>query len=450
MQIIKLARLSPILLLVIFLAVIAVGLLYTLTRVPTYESSTRIYVSTGAANSLNDLSQANSFTEQAVNSYAQVATTPLVLEPVKRSLHLNDPIAAIASRVSVSSPSDTTLIDISVQDASPVKAAQIANAIAARLAQVVPVLTPTAGSVGAIRLTQVAPATPSVEPISPNLLTNLLISAVAGLLIALVVVFGRERLDSRVRTAGAAAALGKAPLLGEVPRDAALTTGPLVVREMPRSATAEAFRSLRASLRYLSIGTTAHVLLFTSSTAAEGKTTTVLNLALALADAGAKVAIVDADLRRPRVAQYLGLDGSVGFTDVIVGEIPLRAAMQQYADSKVNVLPAGGNAPNPAELLQTARATELIQDLSQQFDYVLIDAPPSLPFADAGVLSEAATGIVYVVRVLQVRRFEVVQSIANLERVGARVLGVVATAVPALRNSAQAYYYGRASEEWSQ
>jgi polysaccharide biosynthesis transport protein len=158
-----------------------------------------------------------------------------------------------------------------------------------------------------------------------------------------------------------------------------------------------------------------------------------------LADSGARVCVVEGDLRRPRLLDYMGLDGSVGLTNVLIGQADLSDALQRFADAGLYVLGAGPIPPNPSELLGSGAMEKTLRELESRFDVVIIDAPPLLPVTDAAVLSTIVGGTVVVVSVGMVNRDHLTRSLQSLDAVKSRVLGLVLNRVPT--KGTDAYYY---------
>jgi receptor protein-tyrosine kinase len=175
----------------------------------------------------------------------------------------------------------------------------------------------------------------------------------------------------------------------------------------------------------------------------EGKTSTVANLAIALAQTGKRVLVVDADLRRPQIAGLLGLEGAVGLTTVLVGRSTLEESIQLHRASGVHVLASGPVPPNPTEILQSQSTRELLGKLRVMFDVVLVDAPPLLPVADAAILGTEADGVILVVRHGRTTRDQLGQAGHRLAAVGARIAGAVVNMTPR-RQKGYDYGYGYA------
>nr|WP_281364387.1 CpsD/CapB family tyrosine-protein kinase [Microcella alkalica] len=250
-----------------------------------------------------------------------------------------------------------------------------------------------------------------------------------------------EVLDTRIRGQRDVEALTTAPIIGGIAYDPSAVKRPLIVHDDPHSPRAEAFRTLRTNLQFLDIEPGARSFVVTSSVPAEGKSTTSANLAIALADSGARVVIIDGDLRRPKLAEYMGLEGAVGLTDVLIQRVSLADALQPWGRRGLTVLPAGSVPPNPSELLGSRAMQSLVHALEQEFDVVIIDMPPLLPVTDAALVSKMTKGALVVAAAGKTDRGELQGAIAALENVGAKVSGVIITMLPT--KGPDAYGYGR-------
>lgn len=213
----------------------------------------------------------------------------------------------------------------------------------------------------------------------------------------------------------------------------------LTMRDSPR---AEAFRTIRTNLQYVDVDNPPKAVVVTSSMPGEGKSTTACNLAIAIAQGGARVLLLEADLRRPRVAEYLQVDGSRGLTDVLVGRLPLPQSVIRWQRGLLDLLPAGTIPPNPSELLGSRHMASMVQELRKRYDMIIIDAPPLLPITDAAILSTIVDGAILVARHGVTRRDQLHSAAEALHQVNAPVLGTVLNFVPARKGRAYGYGYG--------
>jgi capsular exopolysaccharide synthesis family protein len=183
----------------------------------------------------------------------------------------------------------------------------------------------------------------------------------------------------------------------------------------------------------------------TSSTQGEGKSTTVANLALAMAEVGSRVCLVDADLRRPRLLNYMGLEGSIGLTDVLIYRADLSEVLQPFGQTTLTVMGAGQIPPNPSELLGSKTMIETLRELEARFDHVLIDTPPLLPVTDAAILSTLVGGAIVVVGAGIATREQLRKAMESIDAARGRTLGIVINRLPRTEASLYGEYrYGYA------
>lgn len=409
---------------------------------PTYKSETKLFVALQNSDSVSELQQGNVFTQARVQSYVKTVNTPVVLQPVIESLGLDVTPEALGANIAASSDVNTVLISISVSDHSPVQAAAIAQAVASSLIDAVDELErPSQGGTSPVKLSVVTPATTPAAPAAPNSRVNLALGVLIGLVMGIGSAMLRSVLDTRIQGESDLRRTTEAPILGGVSFDTDAASKPLLTQTAPQSPRAESFRQLRTNLQFAHVSHESKTVLMTSSLPGEGKSTTATNLAIALAQAGQTVALVDADLRRPMVAEYLGLERDAGLTTALIGRADLNDLLQPWGEDNLYVLTSGQVPPNPSELLGSEKMREVILRLEAEFDAVIIDAPPLLPVTDAAVLAQQVGGVVLVVGSQKVRTTDLEKSLAALEMVNADLLGVVLNRLPAKGPDAYAYSY---------
>lgn len=424
----------------------AIGLGVSSLMPDRYTSATQLFVSTTASGSATDVLQGSQFSQQRVTSYAQLITGQELELRVAERLQLNGDSDGLLKGVTASPVPNTVLLDITVSDESPTRAQSIARAIGEEFPQFVEELETTDETqVSPVRVTVTQRAGLPTAPSSPRPLKDSGIGAVAGLVVGAGLALLRARLDRSVKGTEEAGLLANAPVIGTVLRDGELERRQLVVRTAGGRA-AEDYRQLRNNLQFLHVDNPPKVIMVSSAVPSEGKTTTVVNLALALADADRDVTIVEADLRRPKVSRYLGLVGGVGLTNLLAGAAEIDDVVQPYGEGRLRVIAAGPIPPNPGELLASSQMAELLAKLREAHDYVLIDAPPLLPVADSSGLAVHADGVLLSVRYGSTTRDQLQQAAATVERVGARTLGVILNIVPPKAEMAAAYGYGYSYE----
>lgn len=432
----------------ILVAMVIIGLTggtaLALTTTPMYSTSTKLYVSVrteGAAT--GELVQGTTFARQMVTSYVDVIGTALVLEPVIDELKLDTTVSELAQRISADAPQNTVNINISVRDADPKVAVKIADTTADSFRNAVQNTLEKPASAEGISPVQVwvtQPAELPEGPSSPNIPLYVLLGAFLGLIAGIAIAALRTVLDTRVHTTHDIEQVTSYPVLGGIANDPEARSRPLIVHADPRSPRAESFRSLRTNLQFLDISDGPRTFVVSSAGPGEGKSTTTANLAIALSETGARVALLDGDLRLPRVADYMGIEGSVGMTDVLIGRVEVADALQKWGDRNLYVLTSGRVPPNPTELLGSAAMDNLITQLGEYFDFVLIDAPPILLVTDAALLSKKTRGMIMVAASGKVRKPQLTAAIRALETAGGKLLGLVATMLPT--RGPDAYGYG--------
>ncbi|SDB80381.1 capsular exopolysaccharide family [Raineyella antarctica] len=424
----------------VLLGVIAAAT-FNLLSTPIYTAKSALFFSVNGSGTASDLAQGTTFTAKQVESYVEVATSPLVLQPVITKLGLSETPADLAKRLTVTVPTNTAVIDIAVTDPSPQAAAAAADAVSGQLVETVRNLSPSAvNGQKSVVATVITPAATPTSPTTPKIAQNLALGLLLGLFLGAGQAILRDSLDTHVRTDADVASVTDAPIIARIALDRTATDAPLLLSDDRTSPRAEAFRRLRTNLQFLDPGHGGRSFVITSSVADEGKTSTAINTAESLADAGLRVLLIDADMRKPTVAGALGLEGSVGLSTVLIGRTHLREVVQQAGFSSLQVLPAGHVPPNPAELLGSAAMEHLITTVTQEYDVVVLDAPPLLPVTDAAILSRITNGALLVVGSGEVRAPELAAAVESLESVEGRILGVVLNKLQAKDMNTGGYY----------
>ncbi|HMG44915.1 MAG TPA: polysaccharide biosynthesis tyrosine autokinase [Acidimicrobiales bacterium] len=267
------------------------------------------------------------------------------------------------------------------------------------------------------------------SPVSPDIPLNLAIGLVFGLFLGVAMAFLRDYFDDSLKSKEAVERATGVPALGLIPRfDTA--DSELVTAAYPTAAAAEAFRSLRTSVKFLSVDRDVRVVQITSPSPGEGKTVVAANLATVFAQAGDRVVLVSGDLRRPRAEELLGVSLTPGLTGVLIGDVSLPQAIRPVDGlANLSVLPAGYPPPNPSELLSGERARRLIDVLAQTYDLVIIDCPPVLPVTDALVLARMADTTLLVTSANKTSRRDLDRAVELLNQVGAPLVGTVLTSL---------------------
>jgi capsular exopolysaccharide synthesis family protein len=283
-------------------------------------------------------------------------------------------------------------------------------------------------------------------PVTPRPAINTGLGILLGLLAGCAAAAVRHRLDTSVKSVDDVLEVTGSPNLGNIAHDASIPEHPLTVHEHPNSPRSEAFRKIRTNLQFIDVDRPRKTIVITSSMPEEGKTTTLCNLAIALAQAGRKVVVVETDLRRPRAADYLGLEGAVGVTSVLAGRVSLDSAVQPWGSDMFDVLSSGPIPPNPSELLASRQMSNLLAELSNRYDIVLLDAPPLLPVTDAAILGAECDGALLIVRHGRTTRNQLKSAVSALESASVRVLGTVLSMTPESGSDDYYHYYARLTD----
>jgi capsular exopolysaccharide synthesis family protein len=415
----------------------------TLMTTPLYEASTRLFVSTAAGSSLAETYQGNRFSQERVISYSELLMGETLAQRTIDKLQLEMSAKQLQANVTASVKPDTVLIEVEVLDPSPVRARDIANTLSDEFVTMVRELeTPEDGSAPDSRVVVEQRASVPSEPVVPRTSRNIAIGLILGVALGIGLAVVRDLLDNTVKARLTLEELTGSGLVGSIPLDKERRKQAPIAFDRDNSAIAEAFRKLRTNLQVLAVDNPPRVIVVTSSMPHEGKSTTAINIALALAEADHSVVLVDGDMRRPMLAKYLDLVGQVGFSTVLSGAAPLSEALQQTRFPGLTVLTSGAVPPNPSELLGSQSARKLLSELRAKFDYVIVDSTPLLAVTDAAILAAGADGVLIMARFGHTKREQLTHAVSTLASVGAPLLGAVFTMMPTRGSASYGYGYG--------
>lgn len=284
----------------------------------------------------------------------------------------------------------------------------------------------------------ISPAVTPVSPIKPRPLQSGVTGILSGMIFGLALAFFVEYLDNTVKsTEDMEKYTEGAPVLGEVISDERAKDIGILSEKEPKSVYAESIRTLRTNIQFINYEGALRSLVFTSSGAKEGKTTTVANLGISMAHAGSNVVILSADLRRPWINKLFGLDNTIGLTTVLTGRAKLDEALRSTTVPGLVILCSGPLPPNPSELLGSRRMLEVLRSLEERADIVLIDTPPTGVVTDAAVIARAADGVIVVAAAGKTTREMLQHTKGLLDTVEARILGSILNEVEPVKR-----YYG--------
>ncbi|RRQ25852.1 polysaccharide biosynthesis tyrosine autokinase [Rhodococcus sp. Eu-32] len=409
------------------------GLVYSFVSAPQYQACARLFVTTEGGSSVGEAYQNNLFSQERVNSYAGLATSTQVAQRAVDQLQLPMTANELRDRLTATPLEKTVLLDLCATDSDPVVARALTNAVAGQLTQVVQELeTSQRGGNPAAGATIVDQADVPSSPSGTGLVTLLVLGAVAGFVVGVLAALARGLMDRSIRDRARAEDISGRTVIGGLPVDP----------ERPSTAVAtfsrmgEPLRALRTNIRFLGAGSPPRVITVTSGSTGEGRTSTAIDLAAVMAEAGYKVLLVGGDMRTPELADRLGIAQTRGLSTVLSGEHRPDDAIHRDVVSGVSVLPAGPVPPNPSELLGSDRAQVLFETLRGDYRYVIVDTPPLLDVTDGAVLTALADGALVLARVGSTTRDKLRRTVKVLGGVGGNVLGVVTTFEPTRRRAA--------------
>ena len=424
------------------LVAVAAASFVTLRTTPQYSSTAQLFVSSPDATGA-DAYQNSLFSEQRVASYANLIMGEEIASRVIDSLNLDENPRDLAEKITATVVPDTVILDVSVQDPSPERSRALTQAVADEFTTYVSELeTPPGQATAPIKATVVDAADLPETPVAPKPIRNIGLATVLGLLLGIGVAVLRESLDTTIKGVEEVAEILDASVLGSIRFDPGAVRRPLITELDSHNPRVEAFRVLRTNLQFVDVDSPSRVYVVTSSLPEEGKTTTATNLAITLAQAGQRVALVEADMRRPRISEYLRLENAVGLTTTLIGRVDLADAVQQWGDEGLHVLTSGTTPPNPAELLQSRAMHDVVARLRAAYDIVLLDSPPLLPVTDAALLSTVSDGVLIVVRHGVTTRDQLRESVSRLTNVGGRIIGAIVNRAPERGSDKYGYGYG--------
>jgi len=319
------------------------------------------------------------------------------------------------------------------------------------------------GQLGSVRI--IDPAKPDYIPIKPKKKMNLILGLIMGLGLGIGVTFVMEYFDNSVRSVEDIEKSGM-PILGSIPiikledtarrfrkngkhhsstkldtHEAKTIAGRLITHFAPKSPISEAYRSLRTSIQYTRADTPLKTIVVTSPGPQEGKSTTVANLAITIAQMGTKTLLVDTDLRRPVLHSIFNLSRSKGISNFLVGKTGLEEIIFETDIDNLYVMPCGTLPPNPSELLGSKAMKRCITELKEQFDIILFDSPPIMAVTDAAVLSSDVDGVILVVKAGQTDRNAMLRSYEILRNIPNQILGALLNVVNVEGVYGSYYYY---------
>ncbi len=399
----------------------------------TYEARATVTVARRSAAE----SEFTAISERPTTTYIELLRKRPVLDAVINKLQLNMSVETLEKHLRVSVLRNTSLIVLTVTDSDPQRAATIANEIVSLVSERGRELLGNDVTIGRYSLFVVDPARAALKPVSPNIPLNVAVVAVVGAMLAVAGIMLREYLDDRVRSAEEVDHLINSRTLAAVPQqDATLVQGKLASVSDGFSPAVESYRILRAHVEHAATSRPLHTLMITSATDQEGKSTTLANLAVVLAQAGKRVVLVDTDLRNPMLHTIFRQPNVRGVTTALQNEAEsLSSHLVPTGIANLSLLPSGPLPSNPAELVGSPHMARLIERLKAEADFVLFDSPALLAVVDPISLAKLCDATVLVVRSGTLRAGSLVGAHDRLAQFGIEPLGVVLNGIKASRGA---------------
>ena len=419
---------------VVFAAVAAV----TFIMPPKYTATAEVFATyagqSGETQTTNDISSGANYLNTQIKTYPELVKTEAVLQPVIKDLGLDMTTTDLAGVVTAAEVGD------------PQQAADIANSVAKNLAdQISSDLYNNSSSSGSpIKLTVVQKAQTPTSQSSPNTPLYLAAGLILGLIVGIGVALLKDILNTKVDSTDDVRELTHASSLGTVPQATILDDSRPVVVAQPAGSEAEEFRRIRTNLSFLTTTATqghGRLLVITSTDPSEGKTTVSSNVAVALAEEGKSVLLIDADLRHPSVAHKLGIEGHVGLSHVLSRQASPADVIQKYWKPNLHIMPAGKRPANASILLNSDLMKEMVEQALTQYDYVIIDTAPLSVANDATVFGRMAGGLVLVTGKGVVEKKELENTATALQAAEVPILGFIFNFADPKKIHSKNYYY---------
>ncbi|KFI96140.1 polysaccharide biosynthesis tyrosine autokinase [Bifidobacterium stellenboschense] len=453
--------------LAVLLVVLAGGYAYVSRQTPQYTATTQMFASVNhsaiygssdasagepsgddstKSSPTADASGDTSYISGQVGALPTLVTTPAVLQPVIDDLGLDTTVDALGTKITVSTQT-TYFVNVSVVDTNPKRAANIANAVSRSLKKQISADSYASEKTYVLSLLNLAvvrqaevPKTPS----SPNVKSFMFKMTLAGIVAAVCVALIIEAADKRLRQIADLQRLADAPTLGVLLKDDAFQASAPVVVSAPSGSAAESIRRLALNLMFIAPDRTeqSNVIVISSAGQHEGKTTVAVNLAAALAEKGEKVLLIDTDLRRPSVAKALNINGKVGLSHLLAGQVGSKDAIQQYWKPNFHVLPAGDQTTNPSILINSHAMQELLKQVASTYDHVIIDTTPMRVANDAAVFAKEGARLILVASQGVTVKKQLRDTMQEFEMIGVAPVGTVFNNDHVKRGKNSYYYYG--------
>lgn len=429
---------------IVFLIVVAFTFLSPIKYTATAELFATYSSQTSDNQNSSEMSSGASYLSTQIQTYPKLVKTEAVLKPVIDELGLDMSVSDLADMVTATNPTNTFMVDISVESRNAKQSSEIANSVAKNLAnQISSSLYTEKNGKSPINLSVVQQAQIPQKQSSPKIALYLAAGFVLAVMLSVIAAILKDTLNTKVESLEEIREFADISSLGIVPRSEVLDRIKPIVIAQPASAEAEEFRRMRSNIGFLNPTTQdrGHLIVIASTQPAEGKTTIAVNVAAALAEDGKTVLLVDCDLRHPSIASKLGIEGGAGLSHVLSGQAVPRDVVQAYWKKNLHILPAGKRPANASILLGSELMKEVLEQALRQYDYVLLDTAPLEVSNDAAVFGRQADGIVLVVGKGVAEKKELKNSVISLGEAKIPILGFILNFANPKKIHSDYYYY---------
>lgn len=400
-----------------------------------YAATISMYISAQTPDSATAAYQGGLLSQARATSYVELLDGPRVAGQVQRDLSLPYSVSEIQDQMQASTKLDSVLLDLRVTNDDP----QTALAIAADVGKIFPGIVAeierptTAAQVPSVAVRLVQPPILGEDPVwPPGLALTLPVGAIIGFLVGIAIAFALDVADTRVRDSSSLASAAELSDLGVVVRSS----------EDPTSVVAfeESLRRVRANISFMRVDKPPQILMVTSALEGEGKTTVSIGLADALASAGNRVLLIDADMRRPSAYHMLGLERNVGLSSALSGQIDFAETIQAARGGRFGFVASGPTPPNPSEMLGSSQLASMLSEARKRFQYIVVDTAPTLPVSDSLAASNAVDGVILVAHHQSSNITKTRAAAISLRSVNAPLLGSLLNGVPMTDRSTYGSY----------
>lgn len=422
LDILKAVRRSLLLVIACSLLGVALALTWVLTRPPMYSATAQVLISPELTTSGTDPSSQASFVQSRIASYLHLGTTPYVLESVGERVGMSP--AEVATKLMLSNPEGTTILAIQATGGDAVSVVKLADAEQTQLALAITALETPAGTRNSqVSVAPIQDAASDIYAVKTPLASTVVLWGTTGLILGVIGALLRSAYDTKIRNTASLRRATDIAQIGAIPLD--LHKKSLIgLNGLQNILGGNAYHALRVNVQFLE-STLGNIFIVTSSERFEGRTTIAANLAIALAEAGKRTILIDADLYEPSIASSMRLPQNLGLTDVLLEDCNLSDALRTTAVAKLAVLASGQLPENPNELLNSPQMTDVLTSCASSVDFVIIDSPPLLSVADAAALTSANATALVVVEANKTSRPQLTRALDSLATVGAVPGGII-------------------------